>query len=471
MSIEDAAAHARAAFPEQFPNAISNVGAAPTPQIDNLHNLAMGAGVTVIVAVALLAWFKIKKTEKANGGDVAAQSSICEQAEDEQHDLQFGISKVNAMKLEKLQSAQKLFFILLSIDIAVTVIDIISGIWTIGALKDIESGFRTGDPSLASTIDFWASFSMIMILTSIGVGLALVNWLKSCYQFAKDSLHVTGFKQEGWTVAGWVVPIANLFKPYQVINEIYKAGSPTHIGFDEWKKESSSGLLLTWWIFWAVAHFLMFTIGKEMFRKGLHQGSDLTIPQLIGVYEVSAWSCVISIVIAGLWFVVANHLTLRLADRFRCYEPKTNLYDSTEAATVSSEHHYVKTKAYVGQDAPAVAKYADTVLTSPTNAKPAMNSQAQVNALPAIAIESSRQTMLEVGDQLYEQIAQEVETNAVDKGIWTRAFAQSDGDDKRTRVAYIKARFEKLMAAETASVEAMKQVRFKYSKRVLKRHD
>lgn len=568
-------AGAKSKFWEEFDKAQAKknapeqqAGTASLPQPDNSHTLAWGAGATVLLAVALLAWLKFKKTETSTGAG-AAQSPIHEQtekcyAEEVPHALQLGTAKGSAMsqnqkwilmavlaivaamflyppfqvvnnngmafnmgygwifdspkrgsmvanvnvpmlliqwvgilivggiafflakgspevqrasissaakenpihaqpdpmlgtKLEKLQSAKKLFFILLSIDIAVTVIDIGSGIWAIGAMKDIESGVRAGDPSLASTIDFWGNFSKIMLLTTIGVGLGLVKWLNSCYQFAKESLHATGFKQEGWTVAGWIIPIVWLFKPYQVINEIYRAGSATYSGGDDWKKESGSGLILTWWIFWSVTHFFMWIVGKEMFKKALRHDADFTIPQIIGMYEVSAWSCAISIIIAGLWFVVANHLTQRLVDRSSRYAPKPSVPDTTKAAQVSSDQRAV-------QNAPAVAN-ADTVQTPTTDAEPIMNNPPPVNAMPAIAIESSQQSMEEIEGRLYEQIAQEIETNAVDKGIWTKAFAQSGGDDKLTRVAYIKARFEKLMAAENARLEALQQGREEVARR------
>lgn len=239
-------------------------------------------------------------------------------------------------KLEILQGTKKLFFIALVIDIAVTVIIFGSDIWAIGVMKDVASGVRTGDPSLASSIDFWGSFSKIVFLTMIGVGLGLVKWLNSCYQFAKESLHATDFNQERWTVAGWIIPIFNIFKPYQVINEIYRAGSLTYNSGDDWKKERGSGLMLTWWIFWVVTHLIIVTIGRETFKNASLNG-DFTIPQIIGVYEVSAWICAISIVIAGLWFVVANHLTQRLVDRSSRYAPLPKLSPSDSTSILSHD--------------------------------------------------------------------------------------------------------------------------------------
>ncbi len=97
-------------------------------------------------------------------------------------------------------------------------------------------------------------------------------------------------------------------------------------------------------------------------------------------------------------------------------------------------------------NSPAVVKLSDTARTPSTETKPTMNNQPPVNVMPAIAIESSQQSMPEIEDRLYEQIAQEIETNTVDKGIWTRLFAECGGDEKQIKVLYIKQRVEKLIA-------------------------
>lgn len=53
-------------------------------------------------------------------------------------------------------------------------------------------------------------------------------------------------------------------------------------------------------------------------------------------------------------------------------------------------------------------------------------------------------------DRLYAQIAQELDTDTVDKALWTKAYAQAGGDDQQTRVLYIKARFARLLMKEDA---------------------
>ncbi len=60
-------------------------------------------------------------------------------------------------------------------------------------------------------------------------------------------------------------------------------------------------------------------------------------------------------------------------------------------------------------------------------------------------------------DRLYEQIAQELETNTVDKGLWTKVFAQAGGDERQTRVLYIQARFARLLAIENTQRDAIRR--------------
>ena len=48
-------------------------------------------------------------------------------------------------------------------------------------------------------------------------------------------------------------------------------------------------------------------------------------------------------------------------------------------------------------------------------------------------------------DQIYTAIAQELEANTTDKGLWTRLFAQCNGDQNLTKANYIKERAAKLI--------------------------
>lgn len=74
------------------------------------------------------------------------------------------------------------------------------------------------------------------------------------------------------------------------------------------------------------------------------------------------------------------------------------------------------------------------------------------------SIASEQQTAVDE-DHIYAAIAKELETGATEKGLWTRLFAECDGDEKQTKVLYIKQRAERLISAERARLERVAQER------------
>ena len=346
------------------------------------------------------------------------------------------------MNTEQLESAKKLFFILLGIDIAITVVVGLNAFSTIGTLKDIQLGTREIDESLLSSLKFWDGVSKLILLTMIGVGLGLVKWLNSCYRFAKESLGATGFKNERWTAAGWIIPIFNLFKPYQIINEIYKAGAPIYTTSDGWKKESGSGLLLTWWIFWAVTHFIGTIVGKQLLRGAMRD--DVTLQQVIGGTELQAWACVISVIIAGLWFVVANMLTQRLLERSALPAVKDA---SGQSVTPIAPPMTMKTttQQVVTVDLSSNKQQA----TKPNQANQIMPTSADTAATTqAILVTGQHPT----DEDLWAQALSEIENGNKRPGLWAQAFSLSDGDDQKARAKYLQFRADQLIAERNLAI-------------------
>lgn len=51
-------------------------------------------------------------------------------------------------------------------------------------------------------------------------------------------------------------------------------------------------------------------------------------------------------------------------------------------------------------------------------------------------------------NHIYAEIANELETRTQDKGLWTRLYAECNGDENKTKVLYIKQRAEHLITTE-----------------------
>lgn len=62
-------------------------------------------------------------------------------------------------------------------------------------------------------------------------------------------------------------------------------------------------------------------------------------------------------------------------------------------------------------------------------------------------------------DAIYEVVANEMESGRTDKGLWIRLFAEFDGDEKKSKIAYIKQRAEKLIAIERVRLLEQEQLR------------
>ena len=354
-----------------------------------------------------------------------------------------------------LEEVKKLFFILLGIDITITVVVGFNAFSTIGILKEIASGARVANESLISSLTFWENFSKLLLLTLIGVGFGLVKWLNSCYRFAKDSLGATGFVNERWTVFGWIIPFFNLVKPYQVINEIFKAGAKNYTTTDGWKREAGSGLLLTWWIFWAVTHFIG-TLFSQQLLKGV-TSDHLTVQQVIHLTGMQASLCVVSVIIAGLWFVVVNHLTQRLFDR------------ASKSGTPVKAPPEFNASPNTRPENSSTARLDGTEEVAWTNWRTTPNSMAEI--LPAPTLRSTAYADIKNTqgvptamindlpippdvDTFYDTVGKELEDGKPDRATWTRAFAEADGDDAKARAVYIRLRVARLMAAYEAEMAA-----------------
>jgi hypothetical protein len=77
-----------------------------------------------------------------------------------------------------------------------------------------------------------------------------------------------------------------------------------------------------------------------------------------------------------------------------------------------------------------------------------------------IAVPASMQAASAVDEEvIYAAIATELETRAADKGLWIRLFAECDGDEIKTKVAYIKQRAEKLKLLEQEKARTQREAR------------
>lgn len=131
------------------------------------------------------------------------------------------------------------------------------------------------------TNDFMMQVQLGLLAAS---GLAFVLWL---FQ-ARVNVRALGMRRldytRSWTWLAFLLPVVNLFRPYQVVREIWQASNPINLDAFNWKSLPVSRLLLVWWasfVGWGALEVLAFATGTGA-------GMNLQKLELASALEVAA---------------------------------------------------------------------------------------------------------------------------------------------------------------------------------------
>jgi formylglycine-generating enzyme required for sulfatase activity len=93
--------------------------------------------------------------------------------------------------------------------------------------------------------------AVINIMVLIPTAIVFMAWFYSAHKQLND-LGAQGLKYSpGWAVGSFFVPFLNLFRPYRIAQEIWRASNPERIASSaDWKNGRRSLLIVSWWLCW-----------------------------------------------------------------------------------------------------------------------------------------------------------------------------------------------------------------------------
>ncbi|CRK60136.1 hypothetical protein [Alloactinosynnema sp. L-07] len=121
--------------------------------------------------------------------------------------------------------------------------------------------FLWNDPGV-SAFDLYAADDRIVRLTLIYLfalaisGVIFITWLYRARKNSEILCDAEHRRSRRWLIGAWFVPIVNLWFPFQVVSDIWKASNPDtrrrlvdlrSDGLDELKFVPGSGLVALWW--------------------------------------------------------------------------------------------------------------------------------------------------------------------------------------------------------------------------------
>lgn len=118
------------------------------------------------------------------------------------------------------------------------------------------------EDDIVDAIDRSVLFSRIGLAVFVVTGIAWLVW----HHRAQANLHALGVRglqyTPGWAVGWWLIPFANLFKPFQTVREVWKASEPS----PAWRSTRTWPVIGWWWAGWVVANVIG-RIALTLFRE------------------------------------------------------------------------------------------------------------------------------------------------------------------------------------------------------------
>lgn len=300
-------------------------------------------------------------------------------------------------------------------------------------------------PTAAAEPIAWFVENNLLIFLSIAwlliVGIAIVGWMDAAYDLVREELPDVAPVYGEWTLMSWIVPVINIYKPYQLLRELYRCGDPAAASTPLHLLSSSPGIL-AWWLLYRPAHFvyIVLAIGVVIFfATGI-----VAIP-LLDIEEQIVALLALAIATSIAWLSMANMLTARL------------LYAASQKERVEDSGFLAAVYRREPQIDPIEASVDDSVPRRMTSAEPVIPTAepARVIARRTPFIEDDAPAAEPMPDTsassppfdetaAYTRIAEEMDTKQWEKGTWLRALVESGNDAAKQPLLYAKLRLAQL---------------------------
>jgi hypothetical protein len=124
----------------------------------------------------------------------------------------------------------------------------------LGIANDLQGGRRVPFDDLTASDDRVTTTGLLQSGCYLVCIVAFLAWYGRAYRnLRRLGVHELRWGQ-GWAIAYWFIPIANLFRPKQVVNDIWRASDPD-LPAGNWWDRRVPALIHFWWAAWLISTF------------------------------------------------------------------------------------------------------------------------------------------------------------------------------------------------------------------------
>ena len=189
---------------------------------------------------------------------------------------------------QRARNAISWIWIVLALEIAT----LISSYMQYDFLQSAANGDFISDVAAEANDTREAILGIIYSVAFVISGITFIMWFRRAYFNLHQKVGSLQFS-EGWAAGSWFVPIVNLYRPYQIMKEIYIITKKflTMKGKSE-KVDYSTNYLRWWWTLWIISGF----IGGIIFRVTLKSAD--TVDNLIATTIAEMFLSVLEVPLA-----------------------------------------------------------------------------------------------------------------------------------------------------------------------------
>jgi len=155
--------------------------------------------------------------------------------------------------------------LLIWIILGLEVVSLISSYFQFDLLQTAANGGEISTEAATLNDSRESIIAIIYSIFSIVSAITFIQWFRRAYFNLHQHVNHLSYT-EGWAAGSWFVPIINLFRPYQIMKELYAETKLYLTNKGEALKENfTTNALGLWWTFWIIGNI----IGQFSFRYSL----------------------------------------------------------------------------------------------------------------------------------------------------------------------------------------------------------
>jgi hypothetical protein len=202
---------------------------------------------------------------------------------------------------------------LLTAWILVNLLSLLSGYWQLGLLHRIEAGDELTQEEVSANDLREAAVSWVAVAVYLATVVAFLMWLHRARKNLEPLGALGAQYSSGWAIGAWFLPILNLFRPYQIAQEIYRGSGLNHTS-SAWHAGPGSALIGWWWTAWIISGIID-NVSFSLSRK------TQEVPALISATSSAMVASVAGIVAALLCIGVVQQITARQEETVAMPDP------------------------------------------------------------------------------------------------------------------------------------------------------